>query len=622
MRFFSNQKIGMRLTLAFSAMILFMAVLGIVGYRGLSHLGQALDEAFHVRMTALNLLLNIDRDLQQLLVAERSLIFANAKSDVFKSLLDEYEENLKQSDDRWAKYKALPATKEAKALMAEYEKRRAEWAAISQQIVDGRKADTRAGRRLALDLSLTKAREKFEEMRGSIDKLTDVNEKLGQQTVRSTSKLQEDTLLFLSLLMGVGILAALILALAITRSISVPVKQATKIMEAVSKGDLRSRLDLKARKDEIGVLAAAVDEMADNLNKLMDVLQKVAKGDLTVDIHALGPRDQITPVIKKMVTSLLSLVKMSSNASRKVASASNQVSDSSQALSQGSTQQAASLEQITASIVQIASQTRTNSENANEANQLAEIAKTAAQKGQSEMENMVSAMNDITASSQEIAKIIKVIDEIAFQTNLLALNAAVEAARAGKHGKGFAVVAEEVRNLAGRSAKAAGETAGLIEGAEKNVSRGNEIAKDTSLSLEKIVDQVTKVADLVGEITAASNEQAQGISQINQGISQVDQVTQRNTANAEETASAALDLAGQAANLNELLNRFDIGERQSRELGRKEAPPPGPSVPEIEMKEPPEPSPPETQKEPAKTPPPQRRPQDIIALDDDDFGKY
>jgi len=224
------------------------------------------------------------------------------------------------------------------------------------------------------------------------------------------------------------------------------------------------------------------------------------------------------------------------------------------------------------------------------------------------MSSMSSAMEEINQSGQNISKIIKVIDEIAFQTNLLALNAAVEAARAGQHGKGFAVVAEEVRNLAARSAKAAAETAQLIEGSVEKTQNGNEIAGRTSSALEEIVEGITKVSDLVGEIAAASNEQAQGINQVNQGLGQIDTAIQQNTATAEESAAAAEEMSSQAGQLQHMLSRFKLAEGRSVQFSAQ----------------PPTPLPEKTQavsgqdwKQMLS-----QKPKATIQLDDDDFGKF
>ncbi|MEW6171642.1 MAG: methyl-accepting chemotaxis protein, partial [Bacillota bacterium] len=242
---------------------------------------------------------------------------------------------------------------------------------------------------------------------------------------------------------------------------------------------------------------------------------------------------------------------------------SRQISDSSQALSQGASESASTLEEITSSMEQVTAQTKHNADNATHANQLADQARLSAEKGNGQMTAMVDAMNEINESAANISKIIKAIDEIAFQTNLLALNAAVEAARAGKHGKGFAVVAEEVRNLAERSARAAKETAELIEGSIKKTEAGTRIVEETSNALEEIVQGATKVTDLIGEIASASKEQALGIGQINQGLTQVDQVTQQNTASAEELAASSEELSAQALQLKQMLGRFQLKSQQT-----------------------------------------------------------
>jgi methyl-accepting chemotaxis protein len=252
----------------------------------------------------------------------------------------------------------------------------------------------------------------------------------------------------------------------------------------------------------------------------------------------------------KQVASILS------GGAEQTSSASGQVSSASQSLAQGASEQAASVEEVTASIEEMASMTKQNATNANEAKSLAANATAGTDKGTEAMGRMSAAIEDIKRSSDETAKIIKTIDEIAFQTNLLALNAAVEAARAGEAGKGFAVVAEEVRNLAQRSAQAAKDTAEMIEGSVKNADNGVAISTEVATLLDEISGNNRQVNDLVAEIAAASNEQAQGIDQINTAVGQMDQVTQSNAANAEESASASEELSAQAEQLNDVVGQL------------------------------------------------------------------
>jgi methyl-accepting chemotaxis protein len=314
--------------------------------------------------------------------------------------------------------------------------------------------------------------------------------------------------------------------------------------------------------DECGTILAAIvakdeKEMQDHVQAsdkdyaaakwLMLVLSSVG---ISVAL-ALG-----TMIVVGITRSLGRIISALTEGSEQVASASGQVSSASQSLAEGATEQAAGLEETSSSLEEMSSMTKQNADNAQQANTLAAEARKAADNGTQSVTRMNEAINEIQKSSDETAKIIKVIDEIAFQTNLLALNAAVEAARAGEAGKGFAVVAEEVRNLAMRSAEAAKNTANMIEESVKNSKNGVDIANEVGKVLDEIVQSVGKTTDLVGEIAAASAEQAQGIDQVNTAVAQMDKVTQQNAANAEESASASEELSAQAESMNEVVNEL------------------------------------------------------------------
>ena len=349
----------------------------------------------------------------------------------------------------------------------------------------------------------------------------------------------------------------------VVRPIVNDVRLGVRFAETISLGDLSERLQL-ARHDEIGQLGQALDGMADSLQAKARLADQIAQGNLAVEVQLASENDQLGHALQGMTANLNEVLTQVSTAGEHIASCALQVADSSQSLSQSATEAAASMEEITASMTEMASQTGLNAENAEQANKLSNSARSGATQGAELMEKMLAAIWDINASSEDISKIIKVIDEIAFQTNLLALNAAVEAARAGQHGKGFAVVAEEVRTLAARSAKAAKETAELIENSVAKTRNGTELADKTAVALQTIVDGATKVSDLVAEISMASNEQAQGFGQVNLGLNQIDGVTQQNTANAEESAAAAQELTGQAERLQQMLARFTL-KGQSRD---------------------------------------------------------
>lgn len=379
---------------------------------------------------------------------------------------------------------------------------------------------------------------------------------------------QNSTLTMMTIII-IGVILAILLGVFLSGIISRPINKMVEAAEKLSLGDVNVNVESDSR-DETGRLAEAFSRMIVNIRDQALTAERIAAGDLSVDVNVRSENDLLGQKLYEMVENNNQVISNIAMSSDQVAISSKQMSDSSIALSQGATEQASSIEELTASLEEISSQTRLNAQNAGQANELAETAKINAAQGNSQMKDMLNAMEEINESSSNISKIIKVIDEIAFQTNILALNAAVEAARAGQHGKGFAVVAEEVRNLAARSANAAKETTEMIEGSIKKADSGTKIAKETAQALSQIVNGIERVAVLVGDIATASNEQALGIEQINLGIQQVSEVVQTNSATSEESAAAGEELSGQALLLKEMVGKFTLKYSTSSRISSKE----------------------------------------------------
>ncbi|OZI60293.1 methyl-accepting chemotaxis protein [Bordetella genomosp. 11] len=299
---------------------------------------------------------------------------------------------------------------------------------------------------------------------------------------------------------------------------------------------------------------------------------RIAGGDLTETVDA-GSKNEIGALygaLKRMQESLVRTVSAVRRGVDEINVGSREISAGNTDLSSRTEQQAASLEETAASMEELASTVKQNAENARQANQLAASASDVAERGGVAVGEVVSTMREISGSSRKISEIVSVIDGIAFQTNILALNAAVEAARAGEQGKGFAVVAGEVRSLAQRSAQAAKEIKSLIEDSVAKVGAGSQQVERAGATMQEIVASVKRVTDIMGEISAASEEQSSGIDQVNRAVSQMDEVTQQNAALVEEAAAAAGSLQEQAGHLAEAVAVFKINQGQVIDMPARE----------------------------------------------------
>lgn len=366
------------------------------------------------------------------------------------------------------------------------------------------------------------------------------------------------------------IFVGVIFSFVIVRLIKTPISEIQDAAIKMAEGDLDVKISYTA-KDELGVLAAQVRRLLHKLQVIIDdenkFLAKMAEGDFTVDSiceeEYTGGFHPLLVSFRGIAEKLNETMLQISQSSSRVACEAEQVSNGAQALAQGSTEQASSVQEFAATINEISNKVKQNADNAQQANTTAGSVSMNMNVSNEKMQQMMQAMGDISSCSSEISKIIKTIEDIAFQTNILALNASVEAARAGAAGRGFAVVANEVRSLASKSAAASQETATLIENSLRAVENGTQIADETAQALLHAVNDVNEMADIIRQISEASNDQAYAISQIMMGIEQISSVVQTNSATAEESAAASEELSTQAQLMKSLIEMFKLKKSPS-----------------------------------------------------------
>ena len=345
-----------------------------------------------------------------------------------------------------------------------------------------------------------------------------------------------------------------------------PVKKLDTAAQSIADGDLNTKVDYKSN-DEFGTLSDNFGKTAERLHSYVDyideissVLNEIANGNLAFSLRLdyVGEFAKIKDALENISTSLNTPISQIDESSQQVSSGAGSLSSGAQDLSQGAMQQAAAVQQLSATIAELTEQVNKNAQNARSVNQNVSATAETVRQSNERMQQLIKSKTDISNSSMEIDKVIKIIEDIAFQTNILALNAAVEAARAGDAGKGFAVVADEVRNLANKSSEAAKNTADLIQASVAAVNQGTKIADATAKSLLSTVEDINHITGAINELSDSSDQQAVSIRQVSEGINQISNVVQNNSATSEETAASSEELSAQAQVLNQLVEKFRL----------------------------------------------------------------
>ena len=597
---FKNMKLGTKLLLGFGALAMITLLLGVMGYYGAAKSNKAIEEIAHLKLPSVESLLSLEGSAENIRGSMRTLAIPGLTGEMRQRQYDNMARTREDYEKSWKTYESMAKTQEEETIWKQFvpawnvlSEENKKFVAMSKDLdrlgisdpVDlGRRLEQFRGDHYKLSekmLHLMLAREQFEGGEDHtacnfgkwIPTFKSDNAALSQQLQSSIEphKHFHEAVHKIKRLIQEGKAADAQEAYdkemdPAAEKVFVAFDALRKVAdEAISVHDQAEELLLSAVAEKqrvatglLGKLVGINHDVASDTAKTAEaqaVLLKTVSLASAIGglILALGLgffiTRSITGPIRRIIAGL-------NDGAEQVAAASGQVSSASQSLAEGAGQQAAAIEETSSSLEEMSSMTKQNAENAQQANSLMGEATQVVDMANESMGRLTDSMGEISRASEETSKIIKTIDEIAFQTNLLALNAAVEAARAGEAGAGFAVVADEVRNLAMRAADAAKNTANLIEGTVKKVKDGSELVTRTNQAFQQVASSSRKAAELVGEISAASHEQAQGIDQISRAVSEMDKVVQQNASGAEESASASEEMSAQAESMKDMVGEL------------------------------------------------------------------
>jgi methyl-accepting chemotaxis protein len=534
MKWFYDLKIATKLIVSFGAVLLLTLILGISNMMSMNRVNQASTDLAENWMPSVRAVLELRATVGDLRRWELAHLLNEDAAQMadYEKRMDDTLAILKKTRDT---YEKLISSPEEKAIAADFDKGFQAFMVDHAKMIELSRANKKVEARDVASSTSAKALGVINE---AVNKLVKLNVDGGDAASDAASEIYSSARMTSIVLLAINIGIGMVLAMWVAKIVAAPLQEAVSLARNVADGDLTLSIDVKSA-CETGQLMQALKDMTGNLQNLVS---QVRHGTDTI------------------------------------ATASAEIASGNQDLSSRTEQQASSLEETASSMEELTSTVKQNADNARQANQLAQSASGIALKGGDVVGQVVGTMASINESSRKIVDIISVIDGIAFQTNILALNAAVEAARAGEQGRGFAVVASEVRNLAHRSAAAAKDIKLLISDSVEKVENGSALVNQAGETMNEIVTSITRVTDIMSEITSASVEQSAGIEQVNTAIVQMDQVTQQNAALVEEAAAAAESMQDQAAQLSQVVSVFKLLASAQASAPRPAAPR-KPSVP-------------------------------------------
>ena len=558
-----NLKVALKINLAFTAVLVMTLCLGVTAIGSINNMNVMIDKYAHTTIPAVTELWKARRAIQAIekRALETTIVMTEAELTEVESVLVSERKNLDTALTNF--FELEPHLVEEKVTL---DMLLDETAQIRARIMNEAWKFTEEGNAEAYKIYHNEYVPVFSKIITELTDLTAEIDVLVEGRYENAVATKKISVVITAVVLVIAMVIIGLFTRLLARAIVRPVRELDEAAVLLSQGKLNEAKVTYESKDELGELAESVRGLISNLQTIIGDLsygmKAMSDGDFTVTSNAeeayVGDLKPLYDSIVRLESHQRGALRQLKISADEVFNGSDQVAAGAQALSQGATEQAAAIEELAASLNDISEQVKETANNALQAKGVSEKSGIETNECNNQMQEMISAMDDINNKSNEISKIIKTIEDIAFQTNILALNAAVEAARAGAAGKGFAVVADEVRNLAGKSAEASQNTATLIEATVAAINRGSKIANTTAASLSKVVEDSQVVVDVVDKIAEAANLQATAISQITIGIDEISGVIQTNSATAEESAATSEELTAQAKTLQNMAQYFKI----------------------------------------------------------------